>query len=87
MAFAGCGDRLTFCAGPQLELVVSGPTAAQSGAVADNLVLRAANALAARIAGLALGRFTLTKRTAGGRRPRRRLGRCGGSAAAARNGE
>ena len=52
VAFAGCGDHLTFCAGPQLELAVSGPTAGQSGAVADNLVLRAAKALAARIPGL-----------------------------------
>jgi 4-diphosphocytidyl-2-C-methyl-D-erythritol kinase len=61
VAFAGCGDRLTLCAGPQLELAVCGPTAAQSGAVADNLVLRAAHALAARIDGLTLGRFILTK--------------------------
>jgi 4-diphosphocytidyl-2-C-methyl-D-erythritol kinase len=77
VAFAGCGDRLAFCAGPRLELVVSGPTAAQSGAVADNLVLRAANALAARIPDLALGRFTLTKQLPAG------AGLGGGSADAA----
>jgi 4-diphosphocytidyl-2-C-methyl-D-erythritol kinase len=77
VAFAGCGDRLVLCAGPQLELAVSGPTAAQSGAVADNLVLRAANALAARIPDLALGRFTLTKELPAG------AGLGGGSADAA----
>ncbi len=77
VAFAGCGDRLTLCAGPQLELAVSGPTAAQSGAVADNLVLRAAHALAARISDLKLGRFTLTKELPAG------AGLGGGSADAA----
>jgi 4-diphosphocytidyl-2-C-methyl-D-erythritol kinase len=77
VAFAGCGDRLTLRAGPGLELAVSGPTAGQSGAVADNLVLRAAKALAARIDGLTLGRFTLTKQLPAG------AGLGGGSADAA----
>jgi 4-diphosphocytidyl-2-C-methyl-D-erythritol kinase len=77
VAFAGCGDRLTLCAGPGLELAVSGPTAGQSGAVADNLVLRAANALAAQIGGLTLGRFALTKQLPAG------AGLGGGSADAA----
>jgi 4-diphosphocytidyl-2-C-methyl-D-erythritol kinase len=77
VAFAGCGDALTFRAGPQLALAVSGPTAGQSGAVADNLVLRAANALAARLPGLTLGRFTLTKQLPAG------AGLGGGSADAA----
>jgi 4-diphosphocytidyl-2-C-methyl-D-erythritol kinase len=77
VAFAGCGDRLTLHVGPGLELAVSGPTAGQSGAVADNLVLRAANALAARIGGLTLGRFTLTKQLPAG------AGLGGGSADAA----
>jgi 4-diphosphocytidyl-2-C-methyl-D-erythritol kinase len=77
VAFAGCGDRLTLDAGPHLELGVSGPTAAQSGAVADNLVLRAAKALAARIPDLALGRFILTKELPAG------AGLGGGSADAA----
>jgi 4-diphosphocytidyl-2-C-methyl-D-erythritol kinase len=77
VAFAGCGDHLAFCAGPQLELAVSGPTARQSGAVADNLVLRAAKALAARISDLSLGRFTLTKQLPAG------AGLGGGSADAA----
>ncbi len=77
VAFAGCGDRLTLCAGPQLELAVSGPTAAQSGAIADNLVLRAAHALAERIPDLKLGRFNLTKELPAG------AGLGGGSADAA----
>jgi 4-diphosphocytidyl-2-C-methyl-D-erythritol kinase len=77
VAFAGRGDHLAFCAGPQLELAVSGPTAGQSGAVADNLVLRAAKALAARISDLSLGRFTLTKHLPAG------AGLGGGSADAA----
>jgi 4-diphosphocytidyl-2-C-methyl-D-erythritol kinase len=77
VAFAGCGDRLTLRSGPRLELDVSGPTAGQSGATADNLVLRAANALATRIGGLTLGRFTLTKELPAG------AGLGGGSADAA----
>jgi 4-diphosphocytidyl-2-C-methyl-D-erythritol kinase len=77
VAFAGCGDRLTLCAGPQLELAVAGPTAGQSGAVADNLVLRGAKALSARIPHLTLGRFTLTKQLPAG------AGLGGGSADAA----
>src|SRR5262245_7114010 len=43
-------------------LAVRGPGAAASGAVADNLVLKAARALAAEIDGLRFGRFTLDKR-------------------------
>jgi 4-diphosphocytidyl-2-C-methyl-D-erythritol kinase len=77
VAFASCGDLLTLHAGPVLELTVSGPTAAQSGAVADNLVLRAANALAATIPGLTLGHFQLTKELPAG------AGLGGGSADAA----
>jgi 4-diphosphocytidyl-2-C-methyl-D-erythritol kinase len=77
VAFAGCGDRLTLRAGPRLELAVAGPTAAQAGAIAENLVLRAANALAARVAGLTLGCFTLTKELPAG------AGLGGGSADAA----
>jgi 4-diphosphocytidyl-2-C-methyl-D-erythritol kinase len=77
VAFAGCGDHLEFCAGRQLEFAVSGPTAGQSGAVAHNLVLRAAKALDARISDLGLGRFTLTKQLPAG------AGLGGGSADAA----
>jgi len=61
VAFAGVKDRLTLTPGPTLSLTVSGPNAKAAGALADNLVLRAARALAADIDGLKLGRFALTK--------------------------
>ena len=47
---------------PALSLSVDGETAAQAGAIADNLVLKAARALQAQIAGCELGAFHLTKR-------------------------
>src|SRR4051812_45172234 len=62
VAFAGVGDALTFASGDALTLTVSGPTAPAAGYSADNLVLKAARALAERIAGLTLGRFALSKR-------------------------
>ena len=62
VAFAGAGDLLSFEPGPDLSLAVDGPTAGAAGPAADNLVLRAAAALAARVPGLRLGRFRLTKR-------------------------
>ena len=77
VVFAGCGDHLTFHAGPDLDLTVAGPTAGQSGAVADNLVLRAAKALADQVPGLTVGRFALTKELPAG------AGLGGGSADAA----
>jgi len=77
VAFAGCGDRMTLHAGTGLDLEVSGPTAGQAGAIADNLVLRAATALATRIPGVVLGRFVLTKELPAG------AGLGGGSADAA----
>jgi 4-diphosphocytidyl-2-C-methyl-D-erythritol kinase len=61
VAFAGVGDRLTFEPGPALSLEVRGPTAGFSGPDDDNLVLKAARALAERAAGLRLGRFRLYK--------------------------
>jgi 4-diphosphocytidyl-2-C-methyl-D-erythritol kinase len=61
VAFAGAGDRLTFVPGGELKLTVEGPRAAASGATDDNLVLKAARALAARISGLHLGVFRLEK--------------------------
>jgi 4-diphosphocytidyl-2-C-methyl-D-erythritol kinase len=66
VVFAHVGDRLTLRAGGDLDLRVSGPKAAHTGAIADNLVLKAARALAARVEGLALGRFTLTKQLPAG---------------------
>ena len=62
VVFAAVGDRVSLTAGPDLELAVAGPTAASSGAAADNLVLRAAKALAQRVPGLTLGRLRLVKR-------------------------
>lgn len=60
--FAEIGDALAFTSGPGLEFAVRGPTAAASGDVVDNLVLKAAHAAAERIKGLKLGRFVLSKR-------------------------
>jgi 4-diphosphocytidyl-2-C-methyl-D-erythritol kinase len=62
VAFARVGDALTFAPGGALTLAVSGPTAQAAGDNADNLVLKAARALAERIAGLPLGSFALSKR-------------------------
>jgi 4-diphosphocytidyl-2-C-methyl-D-erythritol kinase len=62
VAFAGVGDALTFTPGSAVALSVGGPTAAAAGEIADNLVLKAARALAERVERLKLGRFTLSKR-------------------------
>jgi 4-diphosphocytidyl-2-C-methyl-D-erythritol kinase len=61
VVFAGVGDALTLTPGAALALTVSGPTAAAAGDTADNLVLKAARALAERVAGLQLGAFALAK--------------------------
>ena len=70
VAFGGICDWLGYEPGASLGLEVCGPRATEAGAVGDNLVLRAARALSARIPRLTLGRFRLVK----GRRadPRRR---------------
>lgn len=62
VAFASVGDALAFTPGRRLDLTVRGPTAAASGDIGDNLVLKAARALAERTEGLRLGRFILAKR-------------------------
>lgn len=62
VVFAHVGDALSFTPDRVLALSVRGPTAAAAGEIADNLVLKAAHALADRIAGLKLGRFVLSKR-------------------------
>jgi 4-diphosphocytidyl-2-C-methyl-D-erythritol kinase len=77
VAFAPFGDRLTFSPNGPLDLDVSGPMADGAGPVANNLVLRAAQALADRIDGLRLGRFALHKELPSG------AGLGGGSADAA----
>lgn len=61
VAFASVGDGLSFTPGGALALSVSGPGAAQAGEGADNLVAKAARALAARIDGLTSGLFVLDK--------------------------
>ena len=61
VAFASFGDRVALDPGAPLGLAVRGPTAVAAGPVADNLVLRAARALAERVDGLRLGRFALSK--------------------------
>ncbi len=62
VVFAGVGDALTFTPGRALALSVDGPTASASGDIADNLVLKAARALAERVEGLEMGAFALSKR-------------------------
>lgn len=61
VVFAEIGDRLTLTPGNALALSVVGPRAAQSGAEADNLVLKAVRALAAHVAGLRAGALRLEK--------------------------
>jgi len=62
VAFAEFGDTLSFSPGGELALAVRGPNATKAGENADNLVLKAAQALAARVAGIGLGAFQLDKR-------------------------
>ena len=55
------GDRLSFTPGGALSLAVSGPTAAQAGDDADNLVLKAARRLPRASPGSRSGAFELEK--------------------------
>jgi 4-diphosphocytidyl-2-C-methyl-D-erythritol kinase len=61
VAFADLGDRLSYAPDNQLKLNVIGPGAGQTGEDGENLVLKAAHILAARIPGLTLGAFRLQK--------------------------
>jgi 4-diphosphocytidyl-2-C-methyl-D-erythritol kinase len=61
VAFAEVCDRLALTPGEALTLAVAGPGAAQTGAEADNLVVKAARALAARVPALRAGAFRLEK--------------------------
>jgi 4-diphosphocytidyl-2-C-methyl-D-erythritol kinase len=61
VAFARVGDRLTLTPAAELKLVVRGANAGATGAAADNLVTKAAQALVASVEGLRLGGFVLTK--------------------------
>ena len=62
VAFADVADTLTLEPGDALSLDATGPTAGTAGPPEDNLVLRAAKALAARVPDLRLGVFRLDKR-------------------------
>ncbi|HEY4774811.1 MAG TPA: 4-(cytidine 5'-diphospho)-2-C-methyl-D-erythritol kinase, partial [Xanthobacteraceae bacterium] len=66
VCFAAVADRVKFRPGPSLELAARGPTASDAGPSADNAVMKAARALAERVAGLTLGRFDLVKRLPAG---------------------
>ncbi len=61
VVFADVGDALQLQTGAPLALKIDGPFAEACGAPADNLVLKAAAAFSARVEGLRLGRFVLTK--------------------------
>ena len=61
VAFAGAGDRLTLTPGASLGLEVAGNVAAL-GIEADNLVLKAARELQARVPELVAGQFALVKK-------------------------
>jgi len=61
VAFADLADTLTLQPGGTTALDISGPFAAASGPVADNLVLKALAALRQRMDGLTAGRFLLEK--------------------------
>ena len=61
VAFTGVGDTLRLTPGDGLTLAVRGPNAVQAGPDADNLVLKAASALASNIVGVRLGAFELEK--------------------------
>jgi 4-diphosphocytidyl-2-C-methyl-D-erythritol kinase len=62
VAFAQVADRLTLETGHPLGLAVRGADRGACGPVADNLIIKAAHALAARVPNLHLGRFILLKR-------------------------
>jgi 4-diphosphocytidyl-2-C-methyl-D-erythritol kinase len=61
VVFADVGDRLTLEPGGELQIAVQGPTAVAAGPDEDNLVIKAARLLAARVDRLKTGRFTLDK--------------------------
>ena len=61
MVFADVGDTVRLDPAPELSFAVTGPFAGPAGAGDDNLVLRAARALAEATGRLAAGRLTLDK--------------------------
>jgi len=61
VVFAGVGDELSFEPGPELSLEIEGPFAADLDLDEDNLVVRAARALAVYTGGAGTAAITLTK--------------------------
>jgi 4-diphosphocytidyl-2-C-methyl-D-erythritol kinase len=61
VAFADCADLLTLTPASELSLKTSGPLAQACGEAGDNLVLKAAMLLSARVPDLKVGAFTLDK--------------------------
>jgi 4-diphosphocytidyl-2-C-methyl-D-erythritol kinase len=61
VAFARIGDKVTLVPDGELGLELRGPNARAVGAAADNLILKAARALAREIPKLRMGRFALIK--------------------------
>ncbi|MBV8908633.1 MAG: 4-(cytidine 5'-diphospho)-2-C-methyl-D-erythritol kinase [Sphingomonas sp.] len=61
VAFGDCADHLTLVPGNELSLETTGPLARACGETSDNLVLKAAMLLAARVPDLKVGAFTLDK--------------------------
>jgi 4-diphosphocytidyl-2-C-methyl-D-erythritol kinase len=61
VVFAGAADRLVLRPGPHLAIDVTGPRAGAAGPADDNLVVKAARALAERVPGLRVGAFALVK--------------------------
>jgi 4-diphosphocytidyl-2-C-methyl-D-erythritol kinase len=61
VAFADVGDAVSFTPAASTSLVVGGPFGGVCGKAEDNLVLKAAAALAARVPGLRGGTFGLDK--------------------------
>ena len=62
VVFARARDALILAPGGEDVLLTRGPTARNAGETADNLVLKATNALSAKADGLRRGHFTLLKR-------------------------
>ena len=62
VAFADVCDWVGYERGRGLELKLEGPGAADTGRLENNLIVRAAQALADRVPGLTHGRFRLVKR-------------------------
>lgn len=61
VVFADCADTIELAESDRLTLAVSGPRAAECGALDDNLILRAARNLAGKVGNCRVGAFVLDK--------------------------